>query len=465
MPYSSIDKVPEKLRNINDVSLTLSQINQLAKIADSIGGSKGWAIAVSNFKRTHKIENKKWVKKREEEIAEKSVISVSKEKDIYEIVAISTAAIPDLEDETFSTEAIDYDIEQAKQTGIYPEFRLFHKKYLGVGSVIKMLRVGIFAVDIGYSYDDPFSKSVCENILKNNDGKWRVSRGFYLLFVAGKCPNCNSYLGVGLKHIRYGFKCPVCEKVYPTYRGMLKETKFLKTQTFDVTITDRPCVPYTSVALLNDENNNKEFIPMTKEELKEKLLSAGLDESVIEAKLSGIDEAELKEMKDLPDAEVLKEFEEDTAVEDTDKGNDLFLDEDSIDAIAEKVAEKVAEKLKTIEVSVKGLPENLEMSVNDIEEIKELASVIKELQAQVKEVGKKVEHIMQLDEKRFEAESKEAPRNAKVRILRGKVAKEGSVEKEEQLQNAFVSADGSMIVDANGKTYESLSDFVLATGD
>ena len=91
-----------------------------------------------------------------------STIYVEKQGDVYWITAVSTAALKDHEGETFDAECIDYDLKQAKRLGDYPEFRVFHKPSLGIGRVEKMQRVGIFAVDQGTSYMDPFSLAVCE---------------------------------------------------------------------------------------------------------------------------------------------------------------------------------------------------------------------------------------------------------------------------------------------------------------
>ena len=137
----------------------------------------------------------------------------------------------------------DYDINSTKNTGNYPEFRMFHKSYLAVGRVTKMRRAGIFAIDEGYAYDDPFSKEVCEKILSGNDGRWRMSRGFYVLEASGGCPECGEGLLVETKHMIAGFSCPTCKSVHPGYKGTLEDIKFHKTRTFDVTITDKPCVP------------------------------------------------------------------------------------------------------------------------------------------------------------------------------------------------------------------------------
>ena len=45
---------------------SLRQANEIARNADAIGVTEeknGWAIAISNFKKTHEVEDGKWVKK------------------------------------------------------------------------------------------------------------------------------------------------------------------------------------------------------------------------------------------------------------------------------------------------------------------------------------------------------------------------------------------------------------------
>ncbi len=127
---------------------------------------------------------------------DKSIALVEKQDDgRYKIITVSTAALPDKEDEVFSIKAIDYDIALAESTGSFPEYMMFHRSGLAFGKVTAMSRVGIFAVDVGYSYTDPFSISVCEKMLSENaDGKWKVSRGFVVLEVLGGCPACSEEL-------------------------------------------------------------------------------------------------------------------------------------------------------------------------------------------------------------------------------------------------------------------------------
>lgn len=79
MPYKNLKDINPALKGI-DPPISLSQANEIAKQADAIGSDKeknGWAIAISNFKKTHKVEDGKWVKK--EKMSKDSLEEASKE--------------------------------------------------------------------------------------------------------------------------------------------------------------------------------------------------------------------------------------------------------------------------------------------------------------------------------------------------------------------------------------------------
>jgi hypothetical protein len=64
-PYKSKSDMNPALKGIKP-PITLGQANQIARVADSVGsdGKKnGWAIAIAQFKKTHKVVDGKWVKK------------------------------------------------------------------------------------------------------------------------------------------------------------------------------------------------------------------------------------------------------------------------------------------------------------------------------------------------------------------------------------------------------------------
>jgi hypothetical protein len=64
--WESIKEVPDRLKTMDGVPLTIGQINWIARIAEGVGTTKdvnGWAVAKSRFKDGHTIKNGRWVKK------------------------------------------------------------------------------------------------------------------------------------------------------------------------------------------------------------------------------------------------------------------------------------------------------------------------------------------------------------------------------------------------------------------
>ena len=474
MPYSSISEA--RIKKLNGTSLTLTQINSIASMADAIGGEYGWPTAISKFKKSHHVEGGAWVKNAEEK--EFSEFIISKEDDKWKIVAISTAAFKDQDDETFTTQCIDYDAAAAKQYDDYPEFRMFHKKWLAFGKVTKMRRVGPFAVDEGYAYDDEFSKEVCENVLSTNDGKWRVSRGFYVKEVSGGCPTCSTQLLLQQKHMIAGFRCPTCKSVHLS-KGVLKDRHFLKARTFDVTVTDIPCVPYTGVGAYKENIVMEDFV-MNKKELRKKLLEAGLDEAVVDERLKDVTDVQLKEMSDLPDAEVLKEFTEEEEEEEEKKEKSepeesdeqtFVLDDAVLESFAKIVKKEVAEQL-TEQLA------NMEVQVADLNgfdiDLKELPQLA-ELLTEVKGLSSKIDKLLTIDKERVEKMLGEMPRNGKLRIRRFKSQKEDEEDADEE---DATDEDGNpipekiskqrleegIVMGPEGDVARSLTEFVFGSG-
>jgi hypothetical protein len=85
-PYKSIGDINPSLKGI-DPPISLSQANEIAKQADAIGQSdkvNGWAVAISSFKKSHIVQDGKWVKKEknmeEEEKKEEMAVEPPKEE-------------------------------------------------------------------------------------------------------------------------------------------------------------------------------------------------------------------------------------------------------------------------------------------------------------------------------------------------------------------------------------------------
>ena len=62
MPYSKISEAPANIRKLDGATLTLAQVNWIARVADGI--PKGqvdnpWAVAISKFKKSFVIKDGK----------------------------------------------------------------------------------------------------------------------------------------------------------------------------------------------------------------------------------------------------------------------------------------------------------------------------------------------------------------------------------------------------------------------
>lgn len=84
-PYDSLKDINPSLKGI-DPPINLSQANEIARQADAIGADKGgWGIAISSFKKSHKVEDGHWVKKENMgDASPKEELSVDDEKDVKE---------------------------------------------------------------------------------------------------------------------------------------------------------------------------------------------------------------------------------------------------------------------------------------------------------------------------------------------------------------------------------------------
>lgn len=409
-----------------------------------------------------------WMHASEKEL-EPGVLLTKEPDGRWQIVTVSTAALPDYEEETFTGNAMNYEIKEAGRSGIYPEYRVFHSKQLGIGKVENMRRVGIFMIDQGHSYTDPFSLAVCEKMLANNDGTWRVSRGFYLFEASGVCSECDTPLLLHKEHLTLGFRCPKCFTEHKDYKGAMTHIRFLKTRTFDVTVTDNPSVPYTGVVAYKDDQNMLEVMMKTKEEMRKKLIDAGLTEDVVDARLKDVTEEQLKEYSALPFAQVLKEFKEDeTETQDTGDEEAVYvLDDSVIDEIKETVTGATS---AGVESAIKKAFESVEVAV-PVEEI--VAAIVKEINKEgtnaeivalkeaVVALTEKVDHLLASDEERLKELLKESSPASRLRVMRFKAGngkKAASDEEDEEDEEPVVK---ETIIAADGKQFDTMTQFVI----
>lgn len=64
--WNSMDDVPDNLKHVDGVALTLDQSNFLARVAEAsgTGGKENWAIAMSQFKKSFEKKDGSWVKRK-----------------------------------------------------------------------------------------------------------------------------------------------------------------------------------------------------------------------------------------------------------------------------------------------------------------------------------------------------------------------------------------------------------------
>jgi hypothetical protein len=261
-----------------------------------------------------------------------------------------------------------------------------------------------------------------------------------------------------------GFRCPTCKSLHPHYKGVLTDVHFRKTKTFEDTITDIPCVPYTGVAAF--KLNTLEDVNMNKKQLKEKLLEAGISEEAIEARLKEVTDEQLKQFSDIPFAEVLKEFQpEETAEED----ETFVLDESVLREFGKIVKEEVGKQLKEaldgFEIELPDL-KGVEVEVKELPQIVELKEAIDALSA-------KLDALLKQDKDKVAEIVADMPRNGKLRILRSK-AKPKSKPVEDETTDEEDEEDGEEempfekkqlgIVGADGFTAKSMTEFITKKG-
>jgi len=167
-------------------------------------------------------------------------------------IAVSTAEVWDKQREMMTTQAMDYDIRRAEHFNEYPELRLFHIRGFKLGMCDHMGRINKYAVDMGSWHNTPFAQYT-KGMVESNDGKWKISRGFYSVEATGLCMKCNTSLMVHPINYIVGGWCVGCKTYFDTPYE-LERLKHLKTITFDITITDVPAVVETAVSAFSVES-------------------------------------------------------------------------------------------------------------------------------------------------------------------------------------------------------------------
>lgn len=236
---------------IDGIRLSVDQMNTMENIEAVLQDYSDVDVLLrEHFLLTHVNKGTHW-KTVENPLYAGSYVVVNKSIDgRYTLNTISTAQVPDAYGDLFTIDAMDYEIKRNDETGFRPMYNMFHDLNLYVGVVEKMGRFGIFSVEQGHSFEDSLSLSVCDELLEKNDGRWRVSRGFFPLHVEGDCPSCNVRLAFSYNHFLYGFKCPSCSIQKDAVEGVVSKMTFYKTLTYELTITDVPAVKATAISVL-----------------------------------------------------------------------------------------------------------------------------------------------------------------------------------------------------------------------
>lgn len=209
---------------------------------------------------------------------------------------------------------------------------------------------------------------------------------------------------------------------------------------------------------------------LTKAQLKQKLLDAGISEDVIEQKMSGITSAQLKEFgNDIPEAVLLKELDivededdsddDDTENKEEDDEQTFVLDPSVLKEFANIVDKLVGDKLDGLMIDVET---PVEKESDAIAELKEMVESLTE------QVGHVMEILSKSDEERIKELVKDAPRNAKLRVMRYKASKaskpdpEDDMDEDEPDDDEDDAEEKELIVGSDGFTAVNMTEFITA---
>jgi len=153
MPYSSMEQANPSLKGI-EPPISLIQANQIAAVADRITGvDSPWAVAISQFKKSHTVKDGKWVKKEGSEWGGKKeyvsgLKAIERDGDQY-LVLWTSNAFEDDEKEIFATKAWEDYVERCDEN---PELRgrvwFWHVKSTDFADVVWQGMVGRILVEV-----------------------------------------------------------------------------------------------------------------------------------------------------------------------------------------------------------------------------------------------------------------------------------------------------------------------------
>lgn len=203
---------------------------------------------------------------------------------------------------------------------------------------------------------------------------------------------------------------------------------------------------------------------MTKEQLRKRLIDAGLSADVVDARLGQYNDTQLKEITDIPFATVLKEFTSDDG-DDSGAVDELVLDESVLNAITLRTKEAVQELLDGMEINIEGLVD-----------FKEGHDLLAQMYVAISRMEKTLKSLVDDDDARLRELNTPA---AKFRVRKGGSKKvryeedEDEEDEDEEDEDMMAMKDSAMqwmgqspsrngaIVSGSGKRFTNMTDFLI----
>lgn len=180
---------------------------------------------------------------------------------------------------------------------------------------------------------------------------------------------------------------------------------------------------------------------MTRDELKERLLKAGLPEEVVDAKLESVSDEDLVRMKDIPTA-----MTNDTAA-DGHEESDIVLD----DSVMKEIGRVVSEALKEYDYGIEEVEVEMPEVQQLVKDVAELKEIVGKLVATLDEISKS-------DEERLKEMNGDLSPAQRLRIRYN--AGDAKPVPDTQVRKERKPEDG-VIVDGEGRMYDSISALVF----
>lgn len=126
MPYKKMEDAPASWKELDGIKLTLAQVNWIAKVYDALKPQEesgkiksAAAIAISQFKKSYKKEDDKWVEKTEEEIQGEEIIKLNEEIILGELSEVEIKEVIKEEKQSFDVEKFVMEEMVTTETGSF----------------------------------------------------------------------------------------------------------------------------------------------------------------------------------------------------------------------------------------------------------------------------------------------------------------------------------------------------------